>query len=75
MAGCANPGGCDRSVANGGPGCRLCDVVAALPQPQGRAVVAEQAGNYTEPQKKPPGGHKPAALPAKRRDRLDWQLP
>ena len=35
MPGCAF-GPCDRSTAAGGPGCYLCDVVAALPQ--GRPV-------------------------------------
>lgn len=32
--GCASPGGCDDSVANGGTGCRLCDWAAKLPQPK-----------------------------------------
>lgn len=30
--GCASPTGCDDSVANGGAGCHLCDVVAHLPE-------------------------------------------
>jgi hypothetical protein len=33
--GCWN-GPCDDSVANGGPGCHLCDVIAKLPQPASR---------------------------------------
>ena len=34
MRGCASDGGCDDSVANGGAGCHLCDVIAKLPQPK-----------------------------------------
>lgn len=32
MASCAF-GPCDRSTEHGGPGCYLCDVISALPQP------------------------------------------
>lgn len=30
--GCSAIGGCDDSIANGGAGCHLCDVIAHLPQ-------------------------------------------
>jgi hypothetical protein len=45
--GCADIGGCDDSVVNGGTGCHLCDVVARLPQPRTAMDRLEQAANVT----------------------------
>jgi hypothetical protein len=47
MAGCSAIGGCDDSLAHGGAGCHLCDVVAKLPQPRTAMHRLEQATNAT----------------------------
>jgi hypothetical protein len=48
VKGCAL-GPCSQSLARGGVGCYLCDVIAALPQPRTAAEVesAKREGNVT----------------------------
>ena len=55
MGGCGT-GPCERSTSRGGPGCYLCDVVSALPQPEpwgARRTPARSATRETPTAPKP----------------------